>query len=98
MFSETKKFLTRFKRDQKGIAWVIGVFVITLALMPVVFFPMQLAWDQVEGAITDNYTFTGSMASSFVVVNVTINYILVFGIIYSIAWAITNAKAKKYEP
>jgi hypothetical protein len=89
--------LNNFRSNRKGIAWVIGTAIISLFLMPFVYFPLSMAWDQTSTAITGAYVFTGSAASALVVVQFIISYALVFGLVFTIAWAITNAKAKRYE-
>ena len=61
------------------MAWVVGVAVIAICIMPIIYFPMSTAWDQVEGTVTQNYTFTGQAAMSLMVVNLIISYLVGFG-------------------
>jgi hypothetical protein len=97
MAGDKNMMMKRFRNNRKGIAWVIGTAVLSLFLMPVVYFPLSMAWDQTATAITGTYEFTGSAASALIVVQFIISYALIFGLLFTIAWAITNAKAKRYE-
>ena len=93
-----KQFLQRFRRNQQGVAWVIGVAVISILLTPVVYFPLSAAWDAVYYSVTDNYVFTGTTASSIMFVQVVISYLVVFGLLFTINWAIVQAKSRRYNP
>lgn len=86
------------RRNNSGVGWVLGVAVLSILIMPVVYFPLDMAWDQVYYTITDSYTFTGSFASAITVVQVIISYLVPFGLLYTVAWAIIQAKARKYAP
>lgn len=93
-----RKFLLKFRNDQRGIAWVIGVAVISILLMPIVYYPFSAAWDSVYYAVTDGYVFTGTTASAITFVRVVISYLIIFGLLFTINWAIVQAKAKRYNP
>lgn len=86
-----------FIKDQRAIGWVIGVAVISIFLIPVVYFPLDYAWDQVYVAIVGSYTFTGATASAITVVQLIISYLCVFGLIFTVNWAIVQAKARSYQ-
>ncbi len=88
-----KKFLS----DRRGVAWVYGVAVISILLMPIVYFPLDVAWDAIFESVTGSYVFTGSTASAITFVQVIINYLLVFGLLFTINWAIVQAKARRYQ-
>jgi hypothetical protein len=85
-------------KDERAVSWVLGVAVICILLMPVVYFPLDYAWDQVEATITGGYTFTGATANALMVVEIIINYICVFGLIFTVNWAIVQAKSRGYQP
>jgi uncharacterized integral membrane protein len=90
-------FLKRWKNDRQGIAWVVGVAVISICLTPVIYFPLSMAWDNVSDAVTESYTFTGTAASAVTAVGLIISYLAIFSLIFTVAWAITNAKKQRYE-
>lgn len=87
--------LKTFRSNRNGIAWIIGVALLSIALMPVVYFPLDYAWDQTYAAVAETYTFTGTYALSITAVQFIISYLVVFGLLFTIAWAITNAKSKE---
>lgn len=78
------------------VGWVIGVAVLSILLMPIVYYPLSVVWDTVSAFILGNYTFTGVTASSYIVAKVIVNYLLVFGLIFTLNWAIIQAKARRY--
>lgn len=86
-----------FRRDQKGLAWVIGVALISIFFIPVVYFPLDYAWDQVYATITGDYVFTGSIALAITAVQIIVSYLVVFGLLFTINWAIVQAKAGRYN-
>ena len=88
--------LKKLKNDKRGVGWVLGVAVLSILFMPLVYFPLSYTWDQVCLYITGAYIFTGVYASSLLVVKFIISYLVVFGFFFTIAWAITNAKARRY--
>jgi hypothetical protein len=90
-----KKWLRRFREDRRGVAWVVGVAVISILLMPVVYYPLDYAWDVVFYSVTGGYVFTGTTASAVTFVKVIINYLIVFGLLFTINWAIVQAKARR---
>ena len=90
--------MRNFRRDQRGLAWVIGVALLAIAFMPVIYFPLDYTWDQVYAAIAGDYTFTGATASSVTVVQFIISYMLAFGLLFVVNWAIVQAKAGRYNP
>jgi hypothetical protein len=92
------KKLEKLRNDKRGIAWVLGVAVLSILLMPFVYFPLSYAWDQFYVAVTDSYVFTGVYANAIRVVQIIISYLVVFGLFYTINWAIVNAKARRYSP
>jgi hypothetical protein len=92
-----KKWLRRFREDRRGVGWVVGVAVISILLMPVVYYPLDAAWDSVFYFITADYVFTGSTASAITFVQVVVNYLLVFGLLFTINYAIVQAKARRYN-
>lgn len=79
------------------VAWVIGVAIISIVLMPFVYFPLDYAWDMTLQAITADYTFTGVTASALTVVELIISYLCAFGLLITINWAIVQAKARSYQ-
>lgn len=79
------------------VSWVIGVAIISIFLMPIVYFPVDYAWDAVYVAIVADYTFTGATANAITVVQLIISYLCIFGLLFTINWAIVQAKAKSYE-
>ena len=78
-----KKWLRRFREDRRGVAWVVGVAVISILLMPVVYYPLDYAWDVVFYSVTGGYVFTGTTASAVKFVQVLINYLIVFGLLFT---------------
>ena len=93
-----KRSLHSFKNDNRGVGWVIGVAIISVLLMPVVYFPMSVAWDAVFYSVTESYTFTGVTASAITFVQVIINYLVVFGLLFVVNWSIVQAKARRFQP
>lgn len=93
-----KQFLRKFRSNQQGVAWVIGVAVISLLLTPVVYYPLDVAWNSVFYSITDNYVFTGTTASAITFAQVVISYLAVFSLLFTVNWAIVQAKSKRYAP
>jgi hypothetical protein len=87
-----------FRRDQRALAWVLGVAVIAILLMPIVYFPLDYAWDQVYVSIVGDYTFTGSTALAVTVVQFILSYLCAFGLLFVVNWAIVQAKAGRYNP
>jgi hypothetical protein len=87
----------KLKKDKSGVGWVLGVAVLSILLMPFVYFPLSYAWDQVCLFITDSYVFTGVYANALNVVKFLISYLLVFGFLFTINWAIVNSKARRYQ-
>jgi hypothetical protein len=93
-----RSFFRDFRSNRRGIAWALGVAVLSILLMPIVYFPLSVAWDNVYYAVTDGYVFTGTTASAITVVQVIISYLIVFGLLFTINWAIVQAKARRYQP
>jgi hypothetical protein len=93
-----KTFLVRFKNDKRGIGWVLGVAVLSILFLPIIYFPLNYAWDQLYGVITDGYTFTGVTAQAVTVVQLVISYLMAFSIFFTINWAIVQAKSQRYNP
>lgn len=87
-----------FIKDERAIGWVLGVAIIAILLMPVVYFPLDYAWDLVFLQITGDYTFTGTIGLAVDTVRIIINYLLVFGLLIVINWAVVQAKARSYSP
>lgn len=79
------------------MGWVVGVAVISILLMPVVYYPLSYAWDAVFYPVTDMYVFSGTTAYAIIFVQVIINYLVVFGLLFTINWAIVQAKARRYN-
>ncbi|MFA5366127.1 MAG: hypothetical protein WC325_13175 [Candidatus Bathyarchaeia archaeon] len=90
--------LRKLKNDKSGVGWVLGVAILCLLFMPVVYFPLSYAWDNVYAVFTGSYVFTGITASALTVVELIIDYLLVFGLLFTINWAIVQAKSKRYSP
>jgi len=78
------------------VGWVLGVAVISVLLMPVVYYPLDVAWDTVFYAVTDSYTFTGTTASAITFVQIIIDYLCIFGLLFIVNWSIVQAKARRY--
>jgi hypothetical protein len=88
--------LRELKTNKQGIAYVIGVAFLSVVFMPFVYFPLSMAWDQLYTAITGDYVFTGVFVPVITVVRLFISYLLIFALLFTIAWALTNAKKKRY--
>lgn len=86
------------RRNNSGVGWVLGVAVLSIIIMPVIYFPMSYAYDQVYYQIAGDYTFTGAFVNAILVVQILLNYTIIFGLFYTVAWAIIQAKARKYSP
>jgi len=86
-----------FLKDKRAVGWVFGVAAISILIMPFVYFPLDYAWDQVYVSIVGDYTFTGTTASAITVVQVIISYMCAFGLLFTINWAIVQAKAQRYQ-
>jgi hypothetical protein len=92
-----KTFLTKFKNDKKGIAWVLGMAIISICFLPIIYFPLSYAFDQVYTVIVGEYTFTGVTAQAITVVQLILSYLMGFAMIFTVNWAIVQAKSKRYE-
>lgn len=90
--------LQSFKKNESGVGWVIGVAIISILLMPFVYFPLSYTFDQFYAVITDGYVFTGVYANAIRVVQIIISYLVIFGILFTLNWAIVQAKSKRYSP
>jgi thiamine transporter ThiT len=90
---EEKKLLA----DQKGVAWILAVAVLSICFMPVVYWIVGAPYDFLVNYITGVYTFTGTTASALVLVRLLISYLLAFFLVGVTAWAIINAKAEQYS-
>ena len=86
-----------FVKDNKGIAWILGVAILSIVFLPIVYFPLSYAWDQIDGSITGNYAFTGVTLSSLTVVRLIISWLMGFSVFFTIAWAFTQSKKSRYE-
>lgn len=98
MPKKAKRKLASIVNDNSGIAWVLGVAVLSILLMPLVYFPLSYTWDQFSELVYGEYVFTGVYAASIRVVQVIISYLLAFGLLFTINWAIVQAKARRYQP
>ena len=94
---ERKGMFQKLRNDKSGVGWVLGVAVLSILLMPIVYFPLSYTWDQVYSAITAGYVFTGVTANALQVVQIIISYLMIFSLLFTINWAIVNAKAKRYQ-
>ena len=89
--------LKRLRSNRSGSSYVLGIAILSIAFTPVMYFPLSYAWDQAYTVITANYTFTGVTASALTVVQFIISYMLIFGIIFTINWAVVQAKQRRYQ-
>ena len=83
-----------FFKDQRGIAWVWGVGLICIVLVPFVYLPMSLIWDNVAALILGVYTFQGTTAFAIVFAKLVMSYLAVFSLIYTAVWMWVNSKAR----
>lgn len=97
LLREIEKSLNKFKRDETGLAWILGVAFIALIMNAILYIPLSVAWMNVLDAITSGYVFTGSIASSLIVVEFIINYLVILGLFITGYWVLVQAKAKRYE-
>ena len=86
-----------FLRDESALAWIWAISVISLALGAVVYFPLSYTWQHLYAFIVGDYVFTGDTYYALVAIQFIISYLLVFGTILTINWAIVNAKASQYD-
>lgn len=89
--------LKKLRSDRRGVGWVLGVAVLSIVFMPVIYFPLCYAWDNMLVVFTSNYTFTGVTANVITIVRMLIAYMLVFGVLFTINWAIVQAKMRRYQ-
>lgn len=80
------------------VAWVIGAALITIVFLPVVYFPLDYAWDALETVILGEYTFIGVTAYALTAVELIIDYLMIFSLLIVVNWAIVQSKARSYEP
>jgi hypothetical protein len=92
-----KTFLQRFKNDKRGVGWILGLALLAILFLPVIYFPLNFAWDQLYGVIAAEYVFTGVTAQAITVVQVIISYMMAFALLITINWAIVQSKSKRYE-
>jgi hypothetical protein len=78
------------------VAWVIACAILSIIVMPFIYFPLDYAWDVVYANITAGYTFTGTTALALTVVQLIISYLCAFGLIFTINWAIVQARVRSY--
>jgi hypothetical protein len=84
-------------RDKSGLAWIWAISIISLALGAVVYFPLSYVWEHLYAYIIGDYTFVGDTYYGLVAMNFILSYLLAFGLVFTINWAIVNAKASSYE-
>lgn len=91
------KFLQRFRRNNKGLAYVWGVAACTLVFFPVIFWIMSVLLDGVAASVLGAYTFLGVTASAWLLVKTLISALPVFTLLIVLLWASVNAKAQSME-
>ena len=89
--------MRNFIRDEKALAWIWAISLISLALSAVVYFPLSYAFEHLYAFIIGGYTFTGDTYYALVAIQFITSYLLVFGTILTINWAIVNAKSSAYS-
>jgi uncharacterized membrane protein YjjP (DUF1212 family) len=89
--------LKKLLKDNRGVGVVLGIAVLSFILLPLVYFPLSYAWDTFFIKVTGSYVFTGITANAIVFVNVLISWLIIFGLLFTINWAIVQAKSRRYQ-
>lgn len=84
-------------KDKKAIGWIWVVAAITLIFTPFLYWALGVALDQVFAWVDSNYTFSGAMASSYLIAKTIIQFLSVFCLLSVLIWSLINSKAKRYE-
>jgi heme/copper-type cytochrome/quinol oxidase subunit 4 len=88
-----KGFLQRFTSDKSGLAWIwiVGLG-LSIPMCVIVYWPLSYGFDMLVGVCEGMVTLTGTMAYAWITTKFIISYLLVFSLIYSVLWVITNSK------
>lgn len=89
--------LTRFRKNQKGIAWVWAVCFLAIGFCPFIYWALGWPLDMVASYITGQYTFTGTMALAWSAARLLISYILAWVLICAVIWAWVNARSTNQQ-
>lgn len=91
------KFLQRFRRNNKGLAYVWGVAACTIIFFPVIFWIMSVLLDNIAASVLGAYTFLGVTADAWLLVKTLIAALPVFVLVTVGLWSMVNAKSQAYE-
>jgi hypothetical protein len=80
------------RANRTGIAWVWAVAAISIAFMPFVYWAIGWPYDLVVTQVLSLYTFSGFMASALTAVRLIISYLLAFGLIFIVIWALVQSR------
>ena len=88
--------MRNFRQNTSGLAYVWAVCLLTIILMPIVYFPLSYVWDHLYASITGSYTFTGDTALGLAAIKMIISLLLVIGMVIMINWGIVQSKSSSY--
>ena len=88
--------MRNFRKNQSGLAWIWAVALLSLILMPIIYFPLSYVFDHLYATITGSYTFTGDTAYGLAAIKMIISFLLFIGVLIVINWAIVQSKASSY--
>ena len=82
------------KDDKQGLAWIwIVGFFLTIPMCALIYFVLDYPFDIIVETVLPIYTYTGFMASAMTAVEVIIDYLLAFVVIFAVLWVVINAKS-----
>lgn len=91
-----RRFIKRFVRNERALAWQLIVGLLSICFMPFLYFPVSYAFDSVYNSVTAAYTFTGVTASAVTFAKVFVDYLLSLFLAFVVFWVLVNAKADPY--
>jgi len=87
-----------FRRDKRGIGWVLGVAACTVVFWPFIYLFIGGPYDQLSSYILNQYTFTGTTAAAIVFVRVVISFLGALVLANVVLWAVITSKAENRGP
>ena len=95
--NKLKQALSRFRGNNRGIAYVWGVAACTICFFPLIYWALSVYLDGISTTVFAMYTFTGSAASSWLLCKTLIAALPFIILVIVLIWASVNSKAQAYE-
>jgi hypothetical protein len=83
-----------FLSNKQGLVWIwiVGLG-LAIPFSALVYWTLDYPFDLIRLSTADLYTFTGAMASTWMVIQAAISYLLAVVLIYAVIWVIMNSKS-----